>query len=452
MSEITLKEQAQKSETERQLAEKDIFYQEEMNIISTVKNGNRSNVYPYRMESIPMFIYEFIKTYLYGINAGSVKNDRIKINSFIGLASPLNPVAAAPQIGGFSNEGLALVENKYVITDLYFDGGRYQVTVFSVANDSPGPFVSVKYFIAALGTDSNATKTQNLIDFISEESVKNSIYKNRIINLFFDDQNRLDIKLVGRENFTDEKIEEIFIPEIMKSELLKFYKCVENYDKFPKGLRYMLCGEPGTGKTKSVRTIMNMCYDKATIIMAEGEIDFKMVFEFAKLLSPAIVCFDDLDLLIGTRDKYYDRKSLGQFLQQLDGFEKNNVFLLCTTNDKELIDNAASRPGRFDLVLDFGKINKANYVDIIRTHCSEPEIVKLFDEDMLNDLKKKKVTGAFIVNLIKQLEIKHNLEPEADLRKYIDDLMEISYKGFYEKYKEEELQFEFGFKNNGNED
>jgi SpoVK/Ycf46/Vps4 family AAA+-type ATPase len=195
-----------------------------------------------------------------------------------------------------------------------------------------------------------------------------------------------------------------------------------------------------------------MCYGKATIIMAEGEIDFKMVFEFAKLLSPAVVCFDDLDLLIGTRDKYFDRKSLGQFLQQLDGFEKNNVFLLCTTNDKELIDNAASRPGRFDLVLDFGKISKANYVDIIRTHCSESVIVKLFDNDMLNDLKKKKVTGAFIVNLIKQLEIKYSLEPDADLRKYIDDLMNISYKGFYEKYKEDEMQFEFGFKNNGNED
>lgn len=449
MSEITLKEQAQKSEPERQLAEKDFIYQDEMNIVSTVKNGNRSNVYPYRMEAVPMFVYEFIKTYLYGVNSGSIKNDRIIINSFIGLASPMNPVAAAPQIGGFTNEGLAIVENKYVITDLNFDGGRYQVTVFSIATDCGGPFITVKYYIAALGIDSKATGTQVLLDFINEESVKNSIYRNKIINLFFDDQNRLDVKMVERDNFVNEKIEEIFIPKIMKSELLKFGKCVDNYENFPKGLRYMFCGEPGTGKTKSIRTIMNMCYGKATIIMAEGEIDFRMVFEFAKLLSPAVVCFDDLDLLIGTRDKYFDRKSLGQFLQQLDGFEKNNVFLLCTTNDKELIDNAASRPGRFDLVLDFGKINKANYVDIIRTHCNEAVIIKLFDDDMLNDLKKKKVTGAFIVNLIKQLEIKFKFEPDADLRKYFNDLMEISYRGFYEKYKEDDLQFEFGFRNNG---
>jgi SpoVK/Ycf46/Vps4 family AAA+-type ATPase len=148
----------------------------------------------------------------------------------------------------------------------------------------------------------------------------------------------------------------------------------------------------------------------------------------------------------------FDRESLGDFLQQLDGFDKNNVFLLCTTNDKELIDNAASRPGRFDLVLDFGKINKANYIDIIKTNCKDENIIKLFTDELLDKLKKKKVTGAFIVNLIKQLDIQHKLDPEFDLNEYIKDFMKISYNGFYEKYKEEDSLVEFGFSNNGYDD
>jgi predicted AAA+ superfamily ATPase len=380
-----------------------------------------------------------------------LKNDRIKLISFIGVASATNPIASAPQIGGFNDEGLAIVENKFIIADLMFDGARYQTTVFYVATDG-GPGFTIKHFIAALGIDYKATKVLDLIDYLQEECIKNSIYKNKIINLSFNSDNKLDIKLVDKRKFENEKIDEIFIPKAMKAELMKFNKCVENYGIFSSGLRYMLCGEPGTGKTKSVRTLMNMCYGKATIIMAEGQIRFKMIFEIAKILSPAIICFDDLDLLIGSRDKMFDRESLGDFLQQLDGFDKNNVFLLCTTNDKELIDNAASRPGRFDLVLDFGKINKANYIDIIKTNCKDENIIKLFTDELLDKLKKKKVTGAFIVNLIKQLDIQHKLDPEFDLNEYIKDFMKISYNGFYEKYKEEDSLVEFGFSNNGYDD
>jgi len=294
-------------------------------------------------------------------------------------------------------------------------------------------------------------KTQEVIDYLADESIKNSIYRNKIINMSFSSDSKLDIKVVDRSKFENEKLEEIFIPKAVKSEIVKFKNCVEKHGTFKIGLRYMLCGEPGTGKTKSVRTLMNLCYGKATIIMAEGDIKFKNVFEFAKLFSPAIICFDDLDLIIGSRDHSFDRESLGEFLQQLDGFQKNDVFLLCTTNDKDLIDKAASRPGRFDLVLDFGKINKSNYVDIIRANCKDENIIALFDESLLDNLRKKKVTGAFIVNLIKQLEIKSTLEPEADLKDYIKDFMKISYKGFYEKYKDEEVLTGFGFSNNGDD-
>jgi ATP-dependent 26S proteasome regulatory subunit len=127
--------------------------------------------------------------------------------------------------------------------------------------------------------------------------------------------------------------------------------------------------------------------------MIDSTTRFRQIFEIARVLSPAIICFDDLDLLVGERERMYDKDTLGDFLQQLDGFKKNNVFLLCTTNDKELIDKAASRPGRFDLVLDFGKINKDNYIEIIKSNCSDEAILNLFDKELLEDLRKKKVTG-----------------------------------------------------------
>lgn len=444
MENLTLKEKVQVSGDEELLMKSNFEHLDEMNLMRTINNGNTSSVYPFRLVSISMTVYDFIKTYLYGLNSGVLKNDRLKIISFIGLSSATNPIASAPKVAGFSDEGLAVVENRYIIADLLFDNARYQVTVFFLSSTSDGMFMNIKHYISSLGIDNRALKTQELIDYLNEESMKNSIYKNKIINVSFEGDGKFDTKLVNREKFENEKIDEIFIPAILKNELLKFNECVKKFSTFGNSLRYMLCGEPGTGKTKSVRTMINMCYGKATIIMAEGEIRFKLIFEIAKMLSPAIICFDDLDLLVGSREKNFDSEVLGHFLQQLDGFDKNNVFLLCTTNSKELIDSAASRPGRFDLVLDFGKINKANYIDIIKTNCKNNKIIELFDDVLLDLLKKKKVTGAFIVNLIKQLEIKYNLEPKSDLREYIEDFMKISYKGFYEKHKDEEL-VEFGF-------
>lgn len=451
MDDITLKEQAQKTEDQKRLENNEFLFIDEINILSTVKNGNNSAVFPYRMQNIPMFVYDFLKTYLYGLHSGALKNDRLKMISFIGVASATNPIAVAPHIGGFNDEGLAIVENKFIISDLLFDGGRYQVTIFYVVTDG-GPGFTIKHFMSALGTDNKATKIQEVMDYLQEECIKNSIYRNKIINLSFGHENNLEIKMVDRRKFEKENLDDIFIPRATKSELRKFEKCVENFKTFSSGLRYMLCGEPGTGKTKSVRTLMNMCYGKATIIMAEGQIRFKLIFEIAKILSPAIICFDDLDLLIGSRERVYDTGSLGEFLQQLDGFEKNNVFLLCTTNDKSLIDRAASRPGRFDLVLDFGKINKANYTDIIKSNCKDEFIIELFNDELLEKLRKKKVTGAFIVNLIKQLEIQHILDPDFDLNQYIKDFLKISYNGFYEQYKEEESLIDFGFSNNGHDE
>jgi len=119
------------------------------------------------------------------------------------------------------------------------------------------------------------------------------------------------------------------------------------------------------------------------------------------------------------------------------------VFLLVTTNDKELIDKAASRPGRFDLVIDFSKLNIENYLGLIKSNCSNKTVLGLFDKATLQKLKSKKVTGAFIVNLIKQLEIKHKLDPDCDLKSYLNDFIELSYRGFYKKHEEDQSKFGF---------
>ncbi len=77
MDQITLKEQVQKSEDEKRLEQSDFEYMDEMNLLNTVNHGNTSTVYPYRMEYVPMFIYElgnisplFISSYNFSVLNG----------------------------------------------------------------------------------------------------------------------------------------------------------------------------------------------------------------------------------------------------------------------------------------------------------------------------------------------------------------------------------------------
>jgi SpoVK/Ycf46/Vps4 family AAA+-type ATPase len=225
---------------------------------------------------------------------------------------------------------------------------------------------------------------------------------------------------------------------------------VDNYNRIGVGLRYLLCGEPGTGKTKCVRSIINSCYENTTIIVVKGRADFIELFKFARLFTPVIICIDDLDLLVGNRNDVFNNSTLGSFLQELDGLQKNELFLLCTTNDKSLIDKAASRPGRFDLLLDFNKLRKENYIDIIKSNCTDDNIINLFDEKILESLRNKKVTGAFLTNLLKQLNTKTIIEPEADLKSYLKDLISLSYRGFYKKQEEKDNDFGFSSAYSGN--
>lgn len=423
-----------------------MYGENEISFEKRITTNKKNVVFPLYQKRILGFEYDFLKGYYYALYTGVLKNEYLTIQNFNALASLTNPVIMAPHISRVDENGLAVIENDSVFVNLKYKNAAYQVTVFSKA-ETPEYGVFIKYFISVLGIEPDAVKNNEVVNYSVSEAIRNSYYKNKILSVKAKDEHFMDIEEKNIQEYNNEKLKNIFIPIKIKEELEKFYLCVKEFDNIGFGLRYLLCGEPGTGKTKTVRTLINMCYKKATIIIVSSKIDFKELFSFAKLLEPAIICIDDIDLQFGSRQSAYSPDDLGSFLQQLDGFDKNSVFLLATSNDKSMIDMAAQRPGRFDLLIDYSKLEKKNYKDIISANCKTKEVLESFDNTILNDLKNKKVSGAFIVNLIKQLEIKIKLNKESDVKKYIYDFIELSFKGFY-KNNEAEEDIGFGFRVN----
>ncbi|MCX6158007.1 MAG: ATP-binding protein [Ignavibacteriae bacterium] len=242
----------------------------------------------------------------------------------------------------------------------------------------------------------------------------------------------------------ESNINNVFIKDDIKADIERFIYTFNNFEKHNTPLRYLLSGKPGLGKTEIIRSIISSCSPNGCVVIPKdmSGADW-LVFEFAKLFSPVLVCIDDIDLIFGKRDEGYGKRNLNKFLTMLDGIMQNKFFLIATTNDKKLVDMAASRPGRFDEIIDFGDFERKYYMDLILNHTKEEKILNLFTDEVLNFMEGKKVSGAYIVNLIKQIKIMSEMNPNFsfdDLMKYLNR----NYKGFYKSQIETDRGFGFG--------
>lgn len=158
--------------------------------------------------------------------------------------------------------------------------------------------------------------------------------------------------VVGMEK-QKELIHDNIILAMTKPELLKAYG-----KKL--GFGALFYGPPGCGKTLLVRAIAGET--KAKFIVANineivdmyagnTEKNMHAIFEQARKNAPCIIFFDEVDALGTKREGEQQstmRMAVNQFLQELDGVEKNpeGIFVITATNQPWDVDPALKRAGR----------------------------------------------------------------------------------------------------------
>lgn len=127
----------------------------------------------------------------------------------------------------------------------------------------------------------------------------------------------------------------------------------------------LLYGPPGCGKTMMARATAGECSarcfsvsisDVLDMYIGESERKLAALFAKARASAPAILFFDELEALAGSRRFARNNESsklVSAFLAEMDGFAQNNtgVLVLGATNTPWAVDAAFRRPGRFDRVL-----------------------------------------------------------------------------------------------------
>lgn len=208
------------------------------------------------------------------------------------------------------------------------------------------------------------------------------------------------------------------------SEIVEFVKNPKKFDRsgatVPRGC--LLVGKPGTGKTLIAKAIASeagvpflatSASQYVELFVGMGASRIRRVFENARRNAPCILFIDEIDAIgkkrsgnitiAGGNDER--EQTLNQLLTEMDGFENNaGVIVIAATNRREILDDALTRPGRFDRVVSLPLPDVDGREKILRVHAKN----KAFANDV--DLRSiARVTsgqsGAELKNIMNEAAI-----------------------------------------------
>lgn len=119
----------------------------------------------------------------------------------------------------------------------------------------------------------------------------------------------------------------------------------------------LLHGPPGTGKTLTAMYLAQSMPERTTLVLTgrtQGLLE--EACRMARMLAPAMVLLEDVDLIAEDRRKAHQGCAplLFELLNQMDGVDGDaDIVFLLTTNRPEILEPAlAARPGRIDLAVE----------------------------------------------------------------------------------------------------
>jgi len=212
---------------------------------------------------------------------------------------------------------------------------------------------------------------QSVIDAIVADSAENSVYKGQLVELSFDDGSVDEFTGVVQGHAMDMRFlpvprisgDDIVLSDLVQQVLLR--NVVEFHSNrtalrrigLPGKRGLLFYGPPGTGKTYTTKYLARQLDGVTTIVVSgSGLAHVKAVCSAAKVLQPALVVMEDVDLVFSSRESNSLGAALGDLMDELDGFGvADEILYILTTNAIERVESAIKdRPGRISQCVYFG--------------------------------------------------------------------------------------------------
>ncbi len=289
------------------------------------------------------------------------------------------------------------------IVGYYFIGSILLTLIFQLRMNNMGP-----------GSMNNNQNFMNPLQMLSNNN--NNQVDTTLVNVTFAD-------VAGCDEAKEELTE---VVEFLKNPL----KFAAAGATIPKGV--LLEGPPGTGKTLLARAVAGEAgvpFFSASgsqfieMFVGVGASRVRELFQNAEKQTPCVIFIDEIDAvgrqrgagLAGGNDER--EQTLNQILTNMDGFTKSTgIIVLGATNRADILDNALTRPGRFDRKVMVGLPDAAGRREIMNVHFKNKQVNNQTDLDDLNALTSG-FSGADIANLANEAAILSVRYNETDITK-----------------------------------
>jgi cell division protease FtsH len=222
------------------------------------------------------------------------------------------------------------------------------------------------------------------------------------------DKDKLDITFANVAGIEEVKEEVFDIVEFLRDP----QKFLRMGAKVPRGV--LLLGAPGTGKTLLAKAVAGEAQatfftvsgsDFVEMFVGVGSSRVRGLFKKARENKPAIIFIDEIDSigrqrgsgLGGGNDER--EQTLNQLLVEMDGFsDEEGVIVIAATNRASVLDNALTRPGRFDRKIVVPLPNFVERKQILAIHTKDLKLAKKVD---LTSIAQATIgmAGAHLANL-----------------------------------------------------
>lgn len=209
---------------------------------------------------------------------------------------------------------------------------------------------------------------EGFLDVVQEQLEKNSIYRGKAMDAA-ELPNFIDTTLVDPKTV-------VYNKDVFTQLHANFWSLLDYSDEMrkqgiPLKRAVLVEGQYGTGKTLcGALTAQRAVANGWTFINVKPGDNLYEALNTAQLYSPAVVWFEDVDVLSTGAE---NRADVSQLLDALDGIQSKGVEVMAgfTTNFPDKIEKGVLRPGRIDSVIHIGELDPEGFERLVKVVISE---------------------------------------------------------------------------------